>query len=75
MRPTLGWAETDITAMLRGAASVESISFLPDDRASVDRALVAGRSLVEIGDSSVGRAVTGVVGSLLSRRVQAANSR
>jgi MinD-like ATPase involved in chromosome partitioning or flagellar assembly len=75
MRPTLGWAEADITAMLRGAASVESISFLPDDRASVDRALVAGRSLVEIGDSSVGRAVTGVVGSLLSRRVQAANSR
>ncbi len=75
MRPTLGWAEADITAMLRGAAPVESISFLPDDRAAVDRALVAGRSLVEIGDSSVGRAVSGVVGSLLSRRVQAANSR
>ena len=75
MRPTLGWAEGDITAMLRGAAQVESISFLPDDRASVDRALVAGRSLVEIGDSSVGRAVAGVVGSLLSSRLQAANSR
>ena len=75
MRPTLGWAEADIAGMLRGAARVESISFLPDDRAAVDRALVAGRSLVEIGDSSVGRAVAGVVGSLLSRRVQAANSR
>jgi MinD-like ATPase involved in chromosome partitioning or flagellar assembly len=75
MRPTLGWAETDITAMLRGAAPVESISFLPDDRASVDRALVAGRSLVEIGDSSLGRAVAGAAGSLLSRQVQAENSR
>ncbi len=75
MRPTLGWAEADIAAMLRGAAPVESISFLPDDRAAVDRALVAGRSLVEVGDSSLGRGVAGVVGSLLSRQVQAANSR
>ncbi|HEX6150616.1 hypothetical protein [Nocardioides sp.] len=78
MRPTLGWAEPDIAGMLRSAARVAAIHFLPDDRTAVDRALVAGRSLVEIGDSAVGRAVAGVAAAVLTQPVQpaqAANSR
>ena len=45
MRPTLGWAEQDIAGMLGGLVHVTGLHFLPDDRAAVDRALVAGRSL------------------------------
>lgn len=75
MRPTLGWAEADIAGMLRGVTALSGLYFLPDDRAAVDRALVAGRSLAEIGDSAVGRAVAGVAAALLPRAAQAANSR
>ncbi len=78
MRPTLGWAEADIAGMLHGAAPVAGIHFLPEDRSAVDRALVAGRSLAEIGDSAVGRAVAAVAAAVLSPAVQgaqAANSR
>ena len=75
MRPTLGWAEADIAGMLRGVTAIAGLYFLPDDRAAVDRALVAGRSLAEIGDSAVGRAVAGVAAALLPRPAQAANSR
>jgi len=73
MRPTLGWAEQDIAGMLGGLARITGLHFLPDDRAAVDRALVAGRSLAEGGDSAVGRALAGVAAALASD--QAANSR
>lgn len=73
MRPTLGWAEHDIGAMLGGLVRIAGLHFLPDDRATVDRALVAGRSLAEVGDSAVGRAVAGVAAALGSG--QAAKSR
>ncbi len=75
MRPTLGWAEADIAGMLRGVTELAGLHFLPDDRAAVDRALVAGRSLAEIGDSAVGRAVAGAAAALLPQPAQAANSR
>jgi MinD-like ATPase involved in chromosome partitioning or flagellar assembly len=78
MRPTLGWAEADIAGMLRGVTGLAGLHFLPDDRAAVDRALVAGRSLAEVGDSALGRAVAGVAAGLLphtAQPAQAANSR
>ncbi len=77
MRPTLGWAEQDIAGMLGSLAPPGRLHFLPDDRASVDRALVAGRSLAEVGDSAVGRALATVAAALLPVGVpaQAANSR
>ena len=43
-------------------------------RAAVDRALVAGRSLAEVGDSAVGRAVAAVA-EVLVPLPQAAKSR
>ena len=47
MRSTLGWTERDITEMLADFARLVGLHFLPDDRASVDRALVTGRTLLE----------------------------
>ena len=64
MRPTLGWSEKDIAGMVEGFARVSGIHFLPDDRGTVDRALVAGRTLTELGDSPLGRAVAGLVDAL-----------
>ena len=73
MRPTLGWSERDIVAMLDGLVPPGRIHFLPDDRAGVDRALLAGRTLQEVGDSALTRALATVVAELLVP--QAANSR
>ncbi|MDF1603929.1 hypothetical protein [Nocardioides sp. YIM 152315] len=65
MRPTLGWTEREIVAMVSGFARPSAIHFLPDDQPAVDRALVAGRTLVESGDSDLGRAVARIVDGLL----------
>jgi MinD-like ATPase involved in chromosome partitioning or flagellar assembly len=58
MRPTLGWAEKDIVGMVAGFARLSGLHFLPDDQAAVDRALVAGRTLAEVGDSAISRALS-----------------
>jgi MinD-like ATPase involved in chromosome partitioning or flagellar assembly len=57
MRPSLGWSERDIAGMVAGFARTNGVHFLPDDQATVDRALVAGRTLSEVGDSPLARAV------------------
>ncbi len=64
MRPTLGWSEKDIAGMVEGFTRLTGLHFLPDDRATVDRALVAGRTLVELGDAPLTRAIEGVVDAL-----------
>ncbi|WP_395693014.1 CpaE family protein [Nocardioides sp.] len=64
MRPTLGWSERDIAGMVGGFARPVGLHFLPEDQATVDRALVAGRTLVELGDSPLARAVARVVDGL-----------
>jgi MinD-like ATPase involved in chromosome partitioning or flagellar assembly len=79
MRPTLGWAEKDIAGMVEGFARPTAVHFLPEDRVAVDRALVAGRMLVETGESALTRAVRAVVDALPPgpnvRGAQEANSR
>lgn len=65
MRPTIGWSEKDIAGMVEGFARLTGLHFLPDDRAAVDRALVAGRSVVEVGDSALRRALGGVVDTIM----------
>lgn len=57
MRPTLGWSEREIAGMVSGFARVAGLHFLPDDQPAADRALVSGRTLVEVGDSPLGRAL------------------
>jgi hypothetical protein len=64
MRPTLGWSEKDIAGMVSGFARLSGLHFLPDDRAAVDRALVSGRMLVEMGESALTRAVADLVDAL-----------
>lgn len=65
MRPSLGWSSKDIAGMVEGFARISGLHFLPDDQPAVDRALVAGRTLVESGDSSLGRELGGVVDALV----------
>ncbi len=65
MRPTLGWSERDIVSMLDGLVPPGRVHFLPDDRSGVDRALLAGRTLQEVGDSALTRALAAVVAELL----------
>lgn len=65
MRPTLGWSEKDVAGMVSGFTRLSGLHFLPEDRAVVDRALVAGRTVVEVGDSALGRALSGIVDALV----------
>jgi len=65
MRPTLGWSERDIAGMVEGFTRMRSLHFVPEDRAGVDRALIAGRTLVEVGDSAVRRALADLVDELV----------
>jgi len=71
MRPSLGWGERDIATMLAGAIGQRiPIHFLPDDRAGVDRALVAGRTLLETApDGPLPRAVAAVLDVALASTV------
>jgi MinD-like ATPase involved in chromosome partitioning or flagellar assembly len=59
-RPTLGWSERDIAGMVEGFAHLTGLHFLPEDRASVDAALVSGRSLAEAGEGPLVRALAAV---------------
>ncbi|MDN5744752.1 MAG: hypothetical protein L0H31_06475 [Nocardioidaceae bacterium] len=64
MRPTLGWRETDLIAMLAGFGSHRGVHFLPDDQAAVDKALVAGQLLIESGESALTRALAAVLDAM-----------
>jgi MinD-like ATPase involved in chromosome partitioning or flagellar assembly len=68
-RPSLGWSEREVAGMVEGFGRVLAVHFLPEDRPAVDRALVAGRSLVETGESPLRRAVSEVVDAVLPATV------
>jgi MinD-like ATPase involved in chromosome partitioning or flagellar assembly len=74
-RPTLGWSDREIHAMVEGFVAPVGMHFLPEDRPAADRALMAGRSLAEGGESplrsalvDLARAVRGERASATSRR-------
>ncbi|HEU5043715.1 MAG TPA: hypothetical protein VFT75_06265 [Nocardioidaceae bacterium] len=74
-RASLGWKEADIRSLLGDFAdSTAALHLLPDDRAAVDHALVAGRSLSECGDSSLRRGLTALVDGLLGVNTRARRS-
>jgi MinD-like ATPase involved in chromosome partitioning or flagellar assembly len=60
MRDSLGWSRRDILGMVEGYIRASGVLFLPEDRTITDKALVAGKSLVELGDSPLRKAITGV---------------
>ncbi len=64
-RSSLGWSERDVAGMVEGFARVSGLHFLPDDRAAADRALVAGRTLVESGDCALLRALEAVADAVV----------
>ncbi|RYP83692.1 hypothetical protein EKO23_18215 [Nocardioides guangzhouensis] len=67
MRASLGWAEAEVASMVRDFGSVAALHFLPEDRAAVDRAMVAGRTLAEGGESALTRAFGRLVDDLVPR--------
>lgn len=64
MRDTLGWSEHDIVGMVEGYVRPLGVHFLPEDRPSVDKLLVAGRALTESGEGPLRRAVTDVTAAV-----------
>jgi MinD-like ATPase involved in chromosome partitioning or flagellar assembly len=56
-RPTLGFGEEEVRGMVAGFVNPSGVHFVPDDQAAADRALMAGRSLVETGESGLRKAV------------------
>ncbi len=60
MRDSLGWSRRDIVGMVEGYVRAAGVHFLPEDRPTTDRALVAGRAVVELGDSPLRRALAEV---------------
>lgn len=64
-RPSLGWGAREVRGMVEGFVTPLDVHFLPEDRTAADRALMAGRSLVESGDSTLRRAMASVVDGLV----------
>jgi Mrp family chromosome partitioning ATPase len=64
MRPTLGWSEAQVRAMLVDLAHPAAVHVLPDDVGACDRALVTGRHLLDVGDGPLARAVRGLADAL-----------
>lgn len=57
MRRTLGWREADVAAMLSDYLPSPALHFLPEDRETLDRALALGRTLPELGESPLSKAL------------------
>jgi MinD-like ATPase involved in chromosome partitioning or flagellar assembly len=75
MRGSIGWSEKDIAGMVEGFSRVAGLHFLPDDPTSTDRALVGGRPLVEVGDSSLMRSLAALTDSVFPGSVRPAAAR
>src|SRR5690606_36564095 len=75
VRPSLGWAEQDVRGMVEGFHRSARVRFVPEDRDTGDRALMAGRSAVELGDSPLRRAVVAVTDTLAGAVPAAAPAR
>lgn len=75
MRGSLGWSEREIAGMVEGFARVSGLHFLPEDRASTDRALVSGRPLVEVGDTPLSRGLAEVVDAVFPDSVPSVTMR
>ena len=70
-RPSLGWSDREIRGMVEGFVTPLDVHFVPEDRVAADRALMAGRSLAETGDSSLRTALREVATAVLGDPVGA----
>ncbi|NUS51007.1 MAG: hypothetical protein HOQ22_08215, partial [Nocardioidaceae bacterium] len=64
-RATLVWSDKEIHGLVAGFLQPLDVHFLPDDRAAADRALMAGQSLAESGESALRDAMTRLAAGLL----------
>lgn len=64
-RASLGWTDREIRGMVEGFVRPVDVHFLPDDRAAADRALMAGKSLAESGESALRSAMTALAAGVL----------
>ena len=75
MRGSIGWSEKDIAGMVEGFSRVAGLHFLPEDRTSTDRALVAGRPLADGGDSALVRGLSALADAVFPGSVQSTSVR
>jgi len=73
-RASLGWSEADVISMVRGFGRVAEVYFFPDDPI-VDRALVSGHTIIEVGDSPLRHAVSRLVTDLVPTSPASTNGR
>lgn len=69
-RPSLGWREQDVTGMVEGYLRPASLRFLPFDPGTLDKAAVAGRTLVEMGDSALGQRLAELADDMLGAQLE-----
>jgi hypothetical protein len=74
-RGSLGWSDREIRGMVEGFVAPLEVHFLPDDRAATDRALMAGRSLAETGDSDLRTALTALARAVVGEQAEPARRR
>jgi hypothetical protein len=77
MRPSLGWSAQEVidTIATAAPAGIAGVHFLPDESSVVDRALVAGRTWTEVGDSALRRSVSELVDAVAPTTRSAARGR
>jgi hypothetical protein len=66
-RPSLGWSDREVQGMIEGFVMPLGVHFLPEDRAAADRALMAGQSLRECGESSLRTAMGDLARAVLGQ--------
>jgi MinD-like ATPase involved in chromosome partitioning or flagellar assembly len=75
MRSSIGWSEKEIAGMVEGFSRVAGLHFLPEDRAGLDRALVSGRALADLGDSSLVQSLSALADAVFPASVRPAPAR
>ena len=68
MRDSLGWSRRDVVGMVEGYSRPAGVYFLPEDRSTTDRALVAGKAVTELGDSALRRGLAEVHDAVFAGR-------
>ncbi|MGA9747060.1 MAG: hypothetical protein WBQ50_06355, partial [Nocardioides sp.] len=74
-RASLGWSEQEMSGMVEGFVRPVGVHFVPDDRPAADRAMMAGSSVVESGDSPLRRALGSVADAVVGERAAPARGR
>lgn len=75
MRSSIGWSEKEIAGMVEGFSRVAGLHFLPEDRAGLDRALVSGRALADLGDTSLVQSLSALADAVFPASVRSAPPR